>query len=185
MGLIYRVYLLNLRIMNQSSWEYTAAALVGTAFLIICIAAILPARAEVRDDLRRQDVTNLKKAAEQYFNLHEYYPTPPAGVSRCTSSSPESWFFGESSSLLRGQHIDAIPHDVRERRGYHYAYCVTSRDGTDKTAGYYLQAQLERPEMEQRSFDEDETRKFHFRILHESDQVLYRVCGGNEKQCEQ
>lgn len=158
--------------------------LLGTLFVFFLIQAVLPARAEVRDDLRRQDITNLKHSLEHYFNQHEYYPTPPSGLPACTTSSPESWFFGSTSPLLKEQHIDAIPHDVRENRGYHYSYCVTAHGGSGRTQGYYLQAQLERPEAQQRSFDEDEARKFHFRVLHEQDRILYRVCGGNEKQCE-
>lgn len=171
--------------MNRAALEYRAVVLLGALFLGALIAAVIPARAEVRDDLRRQDVTNLKHAVEQYFNQHEYYPTPPAGASACTASSPASWLFGASSPLLREQHIDAIPHDVREYREYYYAYCTTSSDSAGQTQGYYLQARLERPEQETRSFDEDEARKFHYRILYDGEAVLYRVCGGNEKQCEQ
>lgn len=171
--------------MDQSSQEYRALLVLGTLLVIGLLQAVVPARAEVRDDLRRQDITNLKRSIEQYFNRREFYPTPPTGKSACTSSSPDSWFFGKSSPLLREQYIDVIPHDVREYREHYYAYCTTTSDSAGKTQGYYLQAQLERPEVPLRSFDEDESRKFYFRILREDDQVLYRVCGGNEKQCEQ
>lgn len=171
--------------MSRASLEYRAVLVLGVLLVGALIAAVIPARAEVRDDLRQQDVTNLKHAVEQYFNQHEYYPTPPAGTPACTASSPASWFFGDFSPLLKEQHIDAIPHDVREYHEYYYTYCPTNTDSMGKTQGYYLQAQLERPEREQRSFDEDEERKFHFRILHDQQRVLYRVCGGNEKQCEQ
>lgn len=170
--------------MNQFRQEYRAVLLLAVLFLFFLFQAVLPARAEVRDDLRRQDITNLKRSLEQYFNQYGYYPTPPGGLPACTSSSPESWFFSGASPLLQEQYIDAIPHDVRENRGYHYSYCVTTHDGSGRTQGYYLQAQLERPEAQQRSFDEDEARKFYFRVLQERGQVFYRVCGGSEKQCE-
>lgn len=163
--------------------EYRVVLVLVGIFLLLLIPAVWLARAEVRDDLRRQDITNLKRAIEQYFNRHQYYPTPPT-TEACTSSSPDSWFFGDRAALLREQHIDVIPHDVRENQQYYYSYCATAYDRNGKTRGYYLQAQLERPAAATRAFDEDEERKFYFRVLNDHDQVLYRVCGGNEKQCE-
>ena len=64
-----------------------------------------------------------------------------------------------------------------------YRYVVTDTAATH-TQGYYLEAQLERPQVDTRGFDEDEKRKYHFRMLNENNQILYRVCGGTEMQCQ-
>lgn len=177
--------IVKVRRMATAAQEAVGIAVIGGILLLFFfIPALLTARAEVRDDLRRTDITNLKHAAEQYFNLHEYYPTPPTDSSPCTSSGADSWLFGEQSLFFHDRHIDVIPHDLRESRGHVYTYCVTSTDVADHTDGYFLQAVLERPQPERRAFDEDEDRKFHYRVLHDGERVLYRVCGGREKQCE-
>lgn len=152
-------------------------------FLMIALFSISYARAAVRDDLRKQDMTNIKRALEQYYNAHEFYVSPPDGQISCTQSSPPSWLFGDASPLLQEQFIDAIPHDVRESRGFTYTYCVTSLQGA-YADGFYLEATLESNEPVGISFDEDEQRKFGYRVLRENGQRLYRVCGGKESQCQ-
>lgn len=164
--------------------ELQVITIASVLVTLIYIPAILAAREGVRDDLRRQDITSLKRALETYYNSREYYVTPPRGAEACTTSSPSSWFFGEQAALLQAQAIDVIPHDVREHSGFGYTYCATDRDQAGKAQGYYLQAELERPEQEIVSFDEDEQRKFHYRVLHEDGKVYYRVCGGTELQCQ-
>ncbi len=171
-------------IMNRGRAELLGLGIFALLALVFIVPAFHAARAEVRDDLRRQDIANLKHALEQYYNIYEYYPTPPNALPACTGNSPESWFFGETSPLLRDQILDVIPHDIREDQDRYYSYCVTGNDGSGRTQGYYLQAHLERPEPARREFDEDEQRKFFYRIMHEAGRVQYRVCGGTEKQCE-
>ncbi|MGH9857590.1 MAG: hypothetical protein ACRD4B_07075 [Acidobacteriota bacterium] len=150
----------------------------------LLLSSFITARAQVRDELRKQDLTNLKHAVEMYNNAHGYYPAPPSGTPGCTRSDDRSsWLFNEESPLLKEQHLDAIPHDVREQRGHIYTYCVT--DVKDNQGlGFYLQAQFEVDQADTRTFDEDESRKFHYRILHDEETILYRICGGNEKQCQ-
>lgn len=65
-----------------------------------------------------------------------------------------------------------------------YRYCVTSLENKH-ASGFYLQAQLESRQPEARGFDEDEHRKYDFRVLREGTATLYRVCGGVELQCRQ
>lgn len=158
---------------------------LGTSVLLLILGSysVLYARTAVRDDLRKQDITNLKRALEAYNNLHTFYITPPNGKVGCTTSSSDSWFFGEHSPLIKEQFIDAIPHDVRESRGHIYSYCVTNIQ--KKTANsFYLEAELESNVPEGIFFDQDEQRKFDYRVLYENGKTLYRVCGGEEKQCK-
>lgn len=164
--------------------EYTAICILCTVFFGFALYGVMHARTAVRDDLRRQDITNLKRALEQYYNVHNSYISAPGNVLGCTHSSPDSWFFGEKSPIVTGQFIDAIPHDVREQKGYMYTYCATINSDTQAT-GFYLQAMQESEKDEGVFFDEDEQRKFDYRILKENGKNLYRVCGGEELQCKQ
>lgn len=113
-------------------------------FLLALLPSLLTQRAEVRDDLKRQDIATLKRQAEDFYNQHEYYP-------------------------------DELPSP--------YRYMVTDT-AANHTQGYYLEAQLERPQADTLGFDEDEKRKYHFRVLNVNNQTLYRVCGGTERQCQ-
>ena len=170
--------------MTRARREYIVLGAIGIIFLILLFNAVLTARTAVRDDLRRADITNLKRAAEMYFNRHNFYPTPPDKSIICTESSDQnSWLFGNASPLLQEQHIDALPHDVRESRGHIYRYCAT-KIPEEVTNGYFFEAELEIDEPETIAFDEDETRKFYYRVLHEDGKTLYRVCGGIETQCD-
>lgn len=63
-----------------------------------------------------------------------------------------------------------------------YRYIVTQRQ-QQHASGYYLEATQERHSADTIGFDEDEKRKYHFRVLNENNQTLYRVCGGTETQC--
>lgn len=163
--------------------EYAVIAILLCIFGALTAQAVISGRAYVRDDLRQQDITHLKQALEKYFNAHEFYVTPPAGQSSCTSSSAESWFFSDASPLLAEQHTDAIPHDVRERSGFKYTYCATHQY-QGNTTGYYLEAEMETNKQPGRFFDEDEKRKFGYRIMKDGNRTLYRVCGGSETQCD-
>lgn len=153
--------------------------IIGFGLLLF---AVLQARMEVRDNLRKDDLANLKRGIEYYNNARGFYPVVNEGV--CTHSNESgSNIFGTKSILTEKQYIDAIPHDVRESANHIYRYCATEQ--TDSQAqGYFLEAQLEENLPEQTGFDEDESRKFDYRILHENDKVLYRVCGGTETQCK-
>jgi len=151
---------------------------------VIIGQAIVYARQEVRDDLRRQDVAKIKRALENYNNEHNFYAKPPGGQPQCTKSTDiGSWFFSDSSPILAEGFTDAIPHDVREETGYWYEYCVTAADAKG-ALGFYLQAALEVDQDDMTGFDEDEARKYHYRVLNEAGRTLYRVCGGSETQCE-
>lgn len=163
--------------------ERMTVLVASILLLILGSYSIVYSRTAVRDDLRRQDITNLKRSLEAYNNLHTFYITPPDAQLGCTTSSSDSWFFGEESPLVKEQFIDAIPHDVRENKGFMYSYCVT---GIQKrvTNSFYLEATLESNVPEGVYFDEDEKRKFDYRILYENGKTLYRVCGGEEKQCK-
>jgi hypothetical protein len=153
--------------------EYLVIGVTLGVFIAALIPSLIAARTHVRDGLRRADITYLKRSLEQFNNEHDHYP--PLEKSDCvTSREPDHWPF-----------IAALPHDVREERGFLYRYCVTSANpATGGAAGYFLEAQLEVDQADQTAFDEDELRKFYFRILHEDNRILYRVCGGEEKQCE-
>lgn len=149
----------------------------STLFILLTLYSIGYARAAVRDDLRMQDITNLKRALEQYYNEHEFYVSPSNSKIGCT-------VLDDTSPLLQEQFIDAIPHDVREAKGFIYSYCVTSAP-KNRTTGFYLEASLESNKPKGVFFDEDELRKFDYRVLAENDRLLYRVCGGEEKQCNE
>lgn len=177
--------------MTRAHSEYLIASGIVLVLIILLGTAGLRARAEVRDDLRRADITNLKHAVEMYYNDHAFYPTPPGSPEvqlgtppLCTSSDQiDSWLFGNDSPLLEEGHINAMPHDVREMQGRVYTYCATKVQAS-QTQGFFFQARLEVNQRDQISFDEDEARKFTYRVLHENSQVLYRVCGGTETQCD-
>ncbi|MEK7556707.1 MAG: hypothetical protein AAB538_01900 [Patescibacteria group bacterium] len=169
--------------MTRPQIEYTIAGVIAIFLLALLLNAIVHARAAVRDDLRKTDVTTLKRGAEIYYNQHVFYPTPPSQEPGCTEVADEdSWLFSSASLLLREQHLDAIPHDVRESRGHTYRYCTTHIE-SGKTNGYFFEAQLEVEQPDTIALDEDETRNFTYRILHEDGKILYRVCGGTENQC--
>lgn len=163
--------------------ELTVVLTASILLLFLASYSVSYARTAVRDDLRKQDMTNLKRALERYNNLHTFYVTPPDGKVGCTSSSADSWFFGEQSPLVKEQFIDAIPHDVREDRGFTYSYCTTDIQKKVATS-FYLEAMFESDMPEGIFFDEDEQRKFDYRVLYENGKTLYRVCGGEEKQCK-
>lgn len=161
---------------STAKHELITIVVGGTLFILLTSYSIGYARAAVRDDLRMQDITNVKRALEQYYNKHEFYVSPPNSRIGCTTMS-------DTSPLLQEQFIDAIPHDVRESKGFIYSYCVTSAQ-KNRTTGFYLEAFLESNKPEGVFFDEDELRKFDYRVLIENGRLLYRVCGGEEKQCK-
>ncbi|MEX0650115.1 MAG: hypothetical protein WD200_03875 [Candidatus Andersenbacteria bacterium] len=167
-----------------AKYEYLVIGALGILALLIIIPAVFKARIAVRDDLRMQDMAILKQAVEQYNNTHDFYVTPPTTTSPCTTSMElDSWLFGSNSSLIKEGHIDALPHDVRESTDRHYVYCATDIQ-SGRTTGYYLEAHLEQRLEPEIGFDEDESRKFDYRILNQDDKTLYRVCGGTETQCK-
>lgn len=125
--------------------EYFVLAVLVIIFIAALIPALLTTRAEVRDGLRKQDITRLKRSLEDFYNIHKYYPMT----------------------------YEATP----------YSYHVTSQEESGAT-GYFLEAQFEVEQKDQTTFDEDESRKFHYRILHQENKILYRVCGGTETQCQ-
>lgn len=152
--------------MTRAHWEYLIGTVIATALFTFLVPALLNARAAVRDDLRKTDIANLKHALEMYYNAHNAYPLAERGCS----------LFTGDSQILKEKFIDAIPHDVRESRGHMYKYCVTD--------GYFLEAQLETAQPETIDHDDDEKRNYNYRVLHEDGKILYRVCGGEEKQCD-
>lgn len=175
--------LLSNKLSQQFQWEL-AAVLV---FVVLIAAYMIPAigytRADVRDDLRKTDIAQLKQALERYNNTAKHYVPSPDGHLACTNSiDVNSWLFGPNSPLVKQKIVTAIPHDVRESATQNYQYCITDIQNNQVTA-YYLQAQLENYQPDQIGFDEDEARKYAFRILNENGHTLYRVCGGSEKQC--
>jgi len=167
---------------KRAKFEFWAAGALLTFILIFVVYGLAQARTRVRDTLRQDDITNLKRAIEQYNNAFFAYPTPPNTEAACTETAPDSWLLGNDSPLVNGHFIDAIPHDVREKSGHLYRYCATVVEN-GKTTGYYLEAELEVDQSDIIAFDEDEERKFAYRILHDGARILYRVCGGDENQC--
>lgn len=169
---------------KRARGEAIILSLAILVFIALLGNAVWQARQTVRDGLRQQDITNLKRALEKYNNRHNSYPAPLEGATACTAATDnDSWFFGDRSVLLKEGDIDAIPHDLREKRGYVYRYCATNTD--NKTGqGYFIEAQLEQTLPPIIAFDEDESRKFTYQILSENGKTLYRVCGGTERQCD-
>lgn len=168
--------------MRVAQREYFAIGTIGLVFLLFLAPAFFASRTEVRDELRRRDIANLKRGFEKYNNAKNHYGLIAKDGPNCTTTNdPASGLLGDKSELLKGGFIDAIPHDVRDRD---YFYCATDINEEDKVMGFYLEAQLERPHEDQVGFDEDEMRKFNYRILNEDSKIKYRVCGGTEKQCE-
>lgn len=158
-----------------------AAILIGLVWLGISLPY---ARAAVRDDLRLDDLTHLRRGLEMYYNIHNFYAASPEPSLGCTrSDDPQSWFFGPTSPLLHERVVDAIPHDVRERRGFVYTYCITAL-APGGAGGYYLDARLENKRPLGSVFDEDERRKFYYRVVMDHGQLILRICGGSERQCE-
>lgn len=159
--------------MTTGQREYLILTLLLAILLGFTIPSLLTARASVRDGLRRQDITYLKRSLEQFYNANEYYPLIN-GADCITSDNPSNWYF-----------IDTLPHDVREDDGHIYRYCVTDTDPAAGGAiGYFLEATLEVDQPTGNFFDEDESRKFYYRQFTENDRTIYRVCGGTEMQCE-
>lgn len=170
--------------MTRTQIEYSIAAVLAAILLAFLLNAVVHARAAVRDDLRKTDITTLKRGTEMYFNRYNFYHTPPHKQPSCTTVTEEdSWLFRGTSPLLKEQHLNAIPHDVRENRGHTYRYCATKIE-SGNTTGYYFEAQLEVEQPDVIALDEDETRNFTYRILHEDGKILYRICGGTETQCQ-
>lgn len=174
----------NVHVKTNERWENVVVAVLVFVVLGLGSYAFMFGRATVRDELRLADLTNIKHALEKYNNIYTFYTTGPTYEVGCTySDDPQSWFFGSQSPLLKAQVIDALPHDVRETPDRRYAYCTTSLSN-NKTDGYYLEARLEVDQPDRLVFDEDEERKFYYRILHENDRIFLRLCGGVEKQCQ-
>lgn len=169
--------------MIRTRLEYVVAGVIFIILITFLLNAVVHARTAVRDDLRKTDMTTLKHGMEMYYNQHIFYPTPPEGEISCTEVTDEnSWLFSRQSPLLKEQHLDAIPHDVREGQGHIYRYCATDIQDA-AAAGYYLEARLEVEQPDAIALDEDDARNFNYRILHEDGKILYRVCGGVETQC--
>ncbi len=63
--------------------------------------------------------------------------------------------------------FDASPH----------RYVVTEMDGAGARA-WYLRAQLENKHPTQAGYDEDEGRKYNFRLVQKGSVTFYEVCGG-------
>ncbi len=168
---------------RRTFWEIIACGALVFALLIYTAHGIIASRTAVRDNLRKEDVTNMKHALEAYFNAHEFYMTPPEEKPACTHSNEEgSWFFSSNSALLTEQYVDALPHDVREHKGYAYTYCAI--DVNEKGAqGYTLQAKLEIDQKDACLFDEDESRKFEYQISHKDRDTIYTVFGGSAPTC--
>lgn len=145
---------------RQSFWEMIAVLVLAAMFLVFALPALFYARADIRDDGRKNDIAQLKHALEQYNNKANNYIATPDGQPGCINS--------------KAIKAPAITSD--------YRYCVTQVTGKQIT-GYYLEAQLENHQADYIGFDEDEDRKYAFRILNENGHTLYRVCGGEEKQC--
>lgn len=129
---------------SRAQKEIAASGVLVIALLSALLPSFFIQRAEVRDDLKRQDIAALKRQAEDFYNQYEYYP-------------------------------DELPSP--------YRYVVTDT-AAQHTQGYYLETKLERPSVNMVGFDEDEKRKYHFRVVNENNQTLYRVCGGTEIQCQ-
>lgn len=171
--------------LHRSTWELSCIGVIVVIAFGFFLNAFLYNREVVRDDIRRDDLTNLKHALEAYYNVYNVYPTSPQKTIDCTfSNDPQSWFFGNASPLFKAHVIDALPHDLHESTERRYAYCVTALDGTGNASGYYLEASLEVDAPDAVHFDEDEDRKFHYRIVHDHGVPFIRVCGGEEHQCQ-
>lgn len=171
--------------MTTTQKELLILLVLTAIFLLALIPSLIEVRTLTRDDLRQQDMAHLKRAIEDYYNKHEYYVTSPSADTACTRSDDmQSWFFGKQSVLLKEKIVSALPHDLREQKGFAYRYCVTSL-ANGKTTGYFLEAQFEGTRYKPGSgFDEDEYRKYHFLIQKDQNQILYRVCGGTDLQCQ-
>lgn len=144
--------------------ETAVCVAVLSIFGWLLLYAVLVTRAEIRDDQRKQDLTTLKQALEQYNNRHHGYPAAPPNQSPCTTSDEkDSWFFSEASS-----------------KGYRYCAAAGQQGLAD---GFFLETALEHTQPTGTFKDEDERRKFRYRVLEEDGKLLYRICGGTEDQC--
>lgn len=124
------------RIAQREAFVLLAALII---FMGLLYPALLHARREARDGIRRNEVAAFKKLLEQYYNEHETYPLK----------------------------FSAAPHE----------YIVTSSTSIGVTA-WYLRAQLENSHGSQAGHDEDEGRKYDFRLIREGESTYYEVCGG-------
>ncbi len=54
--------------------EYIALGLAALLFVSLLVPALLHARREARDGIRRNEIAAFKNVLEQYYNVHETYP---------------------------------------------------------------------------------------------------------------
>ncbi len=108
-------------------------------FLALLFPALLYARREARDGIRRNEIAAFKQVLEQHYNKYEAYPLE----------------------------FNAHPHE----------YVVIEKAGTE-AASWYLRAELENPHTTSAGHDEDEGRKYDYRLIHTEGRTYYEVCGG-------
>lgn len=114
--------------------EIMVLILALTLFLSLLYPAMMHARREARDGLRRDEVAAFKRVLEQYYNEYETYPLE-------FDAAPHQYVVMESSEQgatawylrahLENNHETATAHDAEEGRQYDFRLI---RDG-DRT--YY------------------------------------------------
>ncbi|MDP3685224.1 MAG: hypothetical protein Q8R32_00140, partial [bacterium] len=154
---------------------------VITALALLFAAALLPAlanaRKELRDGVRRAHLASVKHAIEMFFNKHEAYPAPPVRdrvptspdeggrvggnrLPQCASSGKEDdWLFGRDGPLWKEKFLTDLPRDPRFPRKRFLQYCVTDADDRGATA-WYLRVQLERRQRPRAAFNAETGHNF-------------------------
>ncbi len=159
--------------------EAAVLVLLLLVFAGSLLPALVAARQQVRDGLRRARLIELKRALELVNNALGHYPMPPDEPrARCSSSlDVRDWFFGNHRAAVLRKHLPEIPRDPSFPGTWDYRYCVSVVDALGATA-WTVRTQLERRQDPRAAFDAEENHNFYTRVVRNGPATFYDICGG-------
>lgn len=156
--------------------EAIGLLILAVVYIGFLVPALITARKEARDGVRRDDLTALKNALEQYQNVAQAYPAAPREPRvGCAVSRETDWFFGSSSPLRQKKLFPARMIDTDS--GRRYEYCVVEGDTHGATA-WYLRTRLENLHASESGFDSEGGHNYWFRTVREGRTTFFDICGG-------
>ncbi len=166
--------------------ERRALWITALLFFLLLLPAVRDARRDARDDQRLNDLSQIKRTLEQYYNMHSVFPrTSRAEPLTCVFSDTNDWGslgMSEDSFLFD----PPLPRE-RQWRRFPYAYCPTTvgqKRDEGSMSGFFLQAALEHPRLSGSGFDTQEGRNFRYRVIYDRTWTFYRICGGDDPSCD-